>query len=106
MHLLLDESLPRRLRDHLPGHDVVTVVEAGWGGVRNGDLLRLAAAQYDAFITADRNLRHQQNLSALPVAVVVLAAPSNELSCLLPLVPELEAALTSLKPRVLVEVPG
>jgi len=104
MRLLLDESLPQRLRDHLPGHQVATVVEIGWGGVKNGELLRLAAREFDAFITADRNLRHQQNLSTLSVSVVVLVAPSNELSALLPLVPSLETALASLQPRVLVEV--
>ena len=72
MRLLLDESVPRRLGRHLPGHDVKTVVEMGWGGVKNGVLLALAAKDFDAFITVDRNLPYQQNLAALPVSVVVL----------------------------------
>jgi len=56
MRLLLDESVPRRLRRALPGHSVKTAVEMGWGGVKNGALLVLAAAEFDAFITVDRNL--------------------------------------------------
>ena len=76
----------------------------GWGGVKNGELLRLAAFQFDAFITADKNLQFQQNLSALGVSIVVLASPSNELPALLPLVPNLQTALASLQPRTLVEV--
>jgi len=52
MRLLLDESVPRRLRQALPAHIVKTAVEMGWGGVRNGALLSLAAADFEAFITA------------------------------------------------------
>ncbi len=51
MRILLDESLPRRLRSIFAGHEVVTVVEAGWSGVKNGDLLQLAAARFDVFVT-------------------------------------------------------
>ena len=58
MRLLLDESVPRRLRDALPAHSVRTAVEMGWGGVKNGALLVLAAAEFDAFITVDRNPFH------------------------------------------------
>lgn len=98
MRLLLDESLPSRLRRSLPGHAVATVVEMGWGGVKNGRLLALASQQFDAFLTADKNLPYQQNLAKLPVAVVVLAAHSNELAHLLPLIPGLEETLLNLKP--------
>jgi predicted nuclease of predicted toxin-antitoxin system len=57
MRLLLDESLPSRLRRSLPGHSVKTVIEMGWGGIQNGKLLVLASEQFDAFITADKNLQ-------------------------------------------------
>lgn len=99
MRLLLDESVPRRLRRALPNHEVKTVVEMGWSGIKNGDLLALAASGFDAFITVDKNLPYQQNLSNLALAVVVLDAHSNELPALLPLVPLLEQTLTTLKPR-------
>ena len=104
MRLLLDESVPRRLRQSLSGHRVRTVVEMGWGGIRNGEVLNLAASDFDAFITVDRNLQHQQNLADLPIAVVILHAQSNELQVLLPLVPKLEEVLVSLMPRSLVHV--
>lgn len=104
MRLLLDESVPRRLRRSLPGHSVKTVVEIGWGGVKNGALLALAAKDFDVFITVDKNLPYQQNLDTLPIAVVVLYARSNELPHLLPLVPKLEEALATLRPRSLVKV--
>ena len=76
----------------------------GWGGVTNGEVLRLAASEFDAFITVDKNLRYQQNLSGLPIAVVVLRAHSNELQVLMPLLPRLEEALASLQPRSFVQV--
>jgi hypothetical protein len=69
----------------------------GWGGIQNGRLLQLASEQFDAFITADKNLQYQQNLVKLPIAVVVLVAHSNELPHLLPLVPSLEKVLASLQ---------
>jgi len=70
----------------------------GWGGVKNGQLLAIAAGMFDAFITVDKNLPYQKNLSTLPLAVVVLDALSNELSFLLPLIPALETALLNLAP--------
>ena len=106
MRLLLDDSVPRRLRQALPAHTVRTVVEMGWSGAKNGALLVLAAAEFDAFITVDRNLPHQQNVVTLPIAAVVFVAHSNELQALLPLVPRLEKALATLKARSLVQIGG
>lgn len=96
MRLLLDECVPARLRRALPSHQVSTVVSEGWSGIKNGKLLALAAASFDAFITVDKNLPYQQNTAALPIAVVVLDAVSNELQHLLPLLPALEGILTNL----------
>ena len=104
MRLLLDESVPARLRQSLPTHSVKTVVEMGWGGAKNGALLALAANEFDAFLTVDKNLPYQQNLANLPVAVIVLEAHSNELAALLPLVRNLEQALENLQPCTFVRV--
>jgi hypothetical protein len=82
MRILLDESLPRRLRHSFPGHEVVTVAEAGWSGIRNGELLLLAASRFDLFVTADQNIQFQQNLSTLPLTVAVLVARDNRLESL------------------------
>jgi len=86
MRILLDECVPRRLRRELPGHDVRTVFEIGWSGKKNGELLALMVAQgFEVLITVDQNLRHQQNLHAVGVAVIVLVAASNRLAHLIPL---------------------
>lgn len=60
----------------------------GWASVGNGELLRRAAAQFDALLTADQNIEFQQNLTTLPLAIVVLVAHSNRLESLEPLLPE------------------
>ncbi len=89
MRLLLDESLPWRLSRLLVGHEAKSVQQMGWSGVRNGELLRLAAPQFDAFITADQNIEFQQNLAALPLQVFVLVSHSTALRSLEPLMPAL-----------------
>jgi len=89
MKLLLDESVPRRLAASFPASFTMrTVQEMGWAGAGNGRLLALAADEgFDAMITVDRGIEHQQNLEALPVPVVVMLAARNRLAELLPLVP-------------------
>ena len=77
---------------------------AGWSGKENGELLRLAADSFDVLLTADRNLEHQQNLTTLPISVVVLVAPTNRIESLTPLVPELLDLLKALPPRRLVHI--
>lgn len=104
MRILLDESLPRRLSGELPGHNPSTVTECGWSGFDNGALLRAAAGNFDVFLTADQNLEYQQNLSALPLAVVVLVARDNTFETLRQLMPEVLDCLDHLAPRTLVKV--
>jgi hypothetical protein len=87
VRVLLDESVPRTLAPYIVGHDVTTVVEQGWAGSRNGDLLQLAAAEFDAFITVDKKLPQQQDLRRYAILVVVLDAKTNRLEDLRPLVP-------------------
>lgn len=89
--------LPDFLRLYLPSHGGKTVVEMGWSGVKNGALLVLAGKDFDAPLTVDMNLPYQQNLTTLPVAVVALHAMSNELTQLVPLMPQLEATLAQMK---------
>ena len=104
MRILLDESLPIELRDKLPQHVVCSVQEMGWAALKNGELLRRAAGQFDVFVTADQNLQYQQNLQILPIAVAVLVAKSNRIQSLEPLVPQLLSALASLEPRTLFRI--
>ena len=106
MRILLDESLPRPLRGELTGHTVSTVAEIGWSAFENGELLRRAGDQFDVFVTADQNLQFQQNLSALPLAVVVLVARSNRIEDLRPVIPDLLAHLAKLQPSTLTRIGG
>ena len=88
MKLLLDECIDRRLVGEIRDHEVVTVPEGGWAGIKNGELLRLAQTQFDVFVTVDRNLSFQQHLSQFSIVVIVLQARTNRLQDLRLLVPQ------------------
>lgn len=96
--MLLDECVDGRLAQDIQGHDVTTVPQAGWAGLTNGELLARAQHDFDAFITVDRNLPFQQDLSRFFIAVVVLRAGSNRVRDLRDLIPQLLAALSIAKP--------
>jgi predicted nuclease of predicted toxin-antitoxin system len=87
MRVLLDECVPRPLRSELTDHGVRTVAEMGWSGIKNGELLKKAAAEFDCFLTVDRNLQFQQAVDRLPLAVIVIRANDNRLETLRPLIP-------------------
>ncbi len=77
----------------------------GWAGKRNGELLPLIASEgFEVFLTVDQNLRYQQQLSRLGVAVVVLVAPTNRLLDLVPLMPNVRRVLEHIQPGDVVEV--
>ena len=99
MRILLDEDLPRRLATLLVGHEASTVQRSGWSGIKNGKLLALAATKFEAFLTMDGNLEFQQNLTTLPIAVLVIEAPSNRLEHLVPLVPAILKELNHPPPK-------
>jgi predicted nuclease of predicted toxin-antitoxin system len=103
MRILLDECLPKKLKRELTGHDVATVGEAGWTSITNGELLRLASDRFDVFLTVDRKLPHQQNLSHYPIKVIVLLAPNRYMD-LLPLMPRTILALAEAQPGTVVYV--
>src|SRR6202035_3348382 len=103
MRVLLDECVPRALRNDLPGHEVKTVAELGWAGVKNGELLR-RAAEFDVLITVDRNLEYQQSFEGLSLAVIVVHAPSNDVTILRPLMPAVAAAIAQTRPGVVTHV--
>ena len=72
MKILFDQGTPAPLRHYLTGDDVVTAYEMGWSDLANGELLRQAEATFDALITTDQNIRHQQNLAGGRLAILVL----------------------------------
>ena len=103
MKIPLDESVPRLLKLRLPQLDISTVQKLGWAGLRNGELLRRAEEHFHVFVTADQNLRYQQNLSGRTLATLVL--PSNQVPLITRLVPAVEALLATIQPRTVVDVP-
>ena len=106
MHLLLDECVPKRLTRELPGHEVRTVQDMGWAGIKNGALLKLADTQFDALLTVDQGIEYQQNLSGLSISVVIMLAASNDVDDLRPLLPGVARALASLRPGETMRVGG
>jgi hypothetical protein len=105
VRVLLDEQLPRQLGPALTGHDVRTVQQESWAGLKNGELLdRAEAAGFAALVTGDQSLEFQQNIAKRQLGVVVLKAPSNAIEDLLPLVSGILAALAGLRAGSVSEV--
>jgi hypothetical protein len=96
--ILLDECLPRRLANHILGHEVVTVPRAGLAGLKNGELLRRIDGSFDVFVTVARNLPAQNAIVGVQFAVVVIRAASNRLQDLAPLAPLILAELSRARP--------
>jgi len=105
MRLLLDECVPRPLKGELTDFEVRTVVEMGWAGKKNGELLKLMMQEsFTILLTTDQNLRYQQNLQQAGVAVIVMVAPSNRLADLLAPIPSVCSALIRIAPGEAIEV--
>jgi len=104
MRLLLDECVTRFLKRDLIGHDVQTVAEAGFRGLKNGALLRAASGAFDALITVDRNLQYQQNIRTLDIALVILVAGGTTYDDLKSLIPQVEDALRTIRPGETTEI--
>ncbi len=105
MRVLLDECVPKKFGRALPGHAVRTVPQEGWSGKKNGALLALmSAAGFEVLLTVDQSVRHQQNLTAAGVAVVVMVAVTNDVVDLLPLAPGVLAALATIQPGDAIDV--
>ncbi len=85
MRVLLDECLPRRLVAEFEGLEVITVPEAGWSGKSNGELLDLAAGDFDVLVTIDRGMQFQQNIAGRQLAILAFAAVSNRVDDLRPI---------------------
>ncbi len=106
MRLLLDECVTSYIRSEFVGHDVSTVDEAGYKGLKNGKLLYAASGRFDVLITVDQNLRFQQNLANYSISVLVLRAPRTAISFLRPLIPEALQVLNTIQPGEVIVVPA
>ena len=94
MKVLLDECVTRKLKSRLPNHQVATVREMHWNGLRNGNLMRVAVeAGFDVLLTIDKNLEYQQNLKSFDLIVVVFDVRENKVSAFEPLLSLFEQQL-------------
>jgi predicted nuclease of predicted toxin-antitoxin system len=105
MRILIDECLNWRLSRALTGHYAISVQKMGWAGITNGKLLALAIEnKFEVFLTADRNLAFQQNMTEFEIAVMVLEAKGVQLHQTLPLIPKVLALLPSIRPGTITRV--
>jgi len=78
MLVLFDHGTPRSITRWLRGHTVIEALARGWDRLTNGDLLKVAEeAGFDALLTTDKNIQHQQNLKGRRLAIVVLGNPQR-----------------------------
>lgn len=96
MRILLDECVPWPMHTLLAGHDCTTVQKRGWGGIKNGELLRRAEGEFDLFITSDQNIRYQQNLAGRRIAILELS--TNDLRRIRSGAAAIQAAVAAIKP--------
>lgn len=97
MKILLGECFDRRFARDFPEFEIKTVPQMGWAGVKNGDLMKLAEANFDVFITVERNLSFQQNLTQFDIAVVVIRCKSNRWVDLQPFASKIIGVFPTLK---------
>ena len=105
MHILLDENLDWRLVRYFDADfQVTTVSRLGWKGKRNGELLQQAAATFDALVTMDKGIEHQQNLSKYAIGVILISARSNRIQDIQPTMLKVNQVLREVQPGQVLHV--
>ena len=105
MKILFDHNLDRRLKNYLPKYETATTQEKNWADVLNGELLALAEENnFDVLLTADANIKNQQNLSNRKISILVLRAFNNRLSTHAEMTEDIYEALTKIKAGEIIEV--
>ena len=102
MKIIIDECVPHIVKKRLSPREIKTVQEMGWAGVKNGELLKFVEAEFEIFITSDKNLRYQQNLQNRKLAILLL--PSNQIPIVENLLPQIDAELETIKSGDFVEI--
>ena len=103
MRILLDEGVPDILQKRFTHLSIVTVQELAWRGIKNGVLLDLMTGQFELLITTDKNIPFQQDLLKRQISAIVL--PSNRIRILKRLLPQIESAISTIKPGEAIEIP-
>ena len=105
MKILFDHNLDRRLKNYFSEYETATTQDHGWSDVLNGELLSLAEnASFDVLITADSNIKNQQNLSNRNISILILRAFNNRLATHLEMIEEIGSALAGIRAGEVVEV--
>lgn len=105
MRVLLDENLDWRLVRYFDADfQVATVSRLGWKGKRNGELLQQAAATFDALVTMDKGIEHQQNLSKYAIGVILISARSNRIQDIQPAMLKVNQVLREVQPGQVIHV--
>ena len=105
MKILLDHNLDRRLKNHLTEYETATTQEQNWADVLNGELLTLAEENgFDVLLTADTNIKSQQNLSNRKISILVLRAFNNRLTTHAEMIDDIHEALAKIQSGEIVEV--
>ena len=105
MHVLFDENMDRRLKRAFDSDfSVMTVTECGWSGKRNGELLRLAEAEFDALVTMDKSIEYQQNLSGIKLGIIIVSARSNRRQDIAPAMPKINKILRTIRVGTVIHV--
>ena len=102
MKILLDECVPWPVRGILANHECTTAQKRGWGGIKNGELLRWAEGEFDLFITSDQNLRYQQNLVGRGLPILVLS--TNDLRRILAAKDAIRTAVADIQTAQFIEL--
>ncbi|MDD5139213.1 MAG: hypothetical protein PHY43_03005 [Verrucomicrobiales bacterium] len=97
MKILLDECVPWPMHKFLAGHECSTAQQRGWGGIKNGDLLRQAEGEFDLFVTSDQNIRYQQNLAGRQIAILELS--TNDYRRIKAAAGLIQSAVAAIQPR-------
>lgn len=105
MKILLDHNLDRRLKNHLTEYETATTQEQNWADALNGELLALAEENgFDVLLTADTNIKSQQNLSNRKISILVLRAFNNRLKTHEEMIDDIHKALAEIQSGEIVEV--
>ena len=99
-----DECVNPRLKEAFPNYEVKTVQEMGWAGITNGRLMALAQPQFDIFVTVDKNLEYQQNLSQLKLGLIVVTVPDNNIKYFKPIFADLQDAAGLIRPGQIIRI--
>jgi predicted nuclease of predicted toxin-antitoxin system len=105
LKILLDHNLDRRLKNYLTEYETATTQEQNWADVLNGELLTLAEKNnFDVLLTADTNIKSQQNLSNRKIAILVLRAFNNRLTTHAEMIDDIHEALSKIQVNEIIEV--